>query len=533
MHRDRSSGARSLARVLFLGLLLIPAAGSAQEREVVFNQVTVSGQEAAITMEFADGGTLTAAFREGRVLLDGEEVGRYTRGDRLEAAWRQVLGQAVAADNGQVGRLLREWRPPAELEGDAQRAAEALHRRLATALEAVEEAPGAPGAPALSPEGERELLQTLVLRPERLRELTAALLEGAHRDVTVRLGESVEVGPDDVIEGTLLVLDGEVTLDGRVDGDLILLGGRVTLGDDARVTGDLRWAGAEILGNEDAVRGRIREIAPVAGVSEADFRDEIRREVREATRAAAQARTTQRPGRAAPLRNLGRGIAGLFQTALTFVILLGAALVALYFFPRNFVVVARTARNATAQSALVGLAGSVLAFPVWILGIVLLAVSIIGIPVMLLWVPAFPLALGLAVLFGYLAVASNLGRWISGREFQGLEGFDTSRPAVQIGAGLLVLLGVFAVAHVLRIGGGWLGILHTLLTVTGVMLTVVAGLVGLGAVLLSRAGRDPAYAGTLWAAGEGSDPFGPEPDPFEPEPAAGQNYTGAPDEDRG
>jgi hypothetical protein len=45
---------------------------------------------------------------------------------------------------------------------------------------------------------------------------------------------------------------------------------------------------------------------------------------------------------------------------------------------------------------------------------------------------------------------------------------------------------------------------------------MVAVVVGLGAVILSRAGRDRHYAGGGWSPDD--DPFGPEPDPFGPRP---------------
>jgi hypothetical protein len=520
MPRHLPKGVPSLVRT-FLVLLLVPLAGWAQERVVVFNQVTVSSQEASIDLEFADGTTLSTSFRDGRVLVNGDEVGAYSIGDALDRSWRSLLGQAVAADNGQVAELLRNWTPPGGLSGEGARSAEALAARI-DATFTLSDAATQPALPALSPEAERELLQAMVLRPERLQALTRALEDRrAGLPIQVHIGESVRVETDDDVEGTLLIVDGDLLVEGRVRGDILLLGGEIELGDDARVDGDLRWIDARVLGDRGAVRGDILEVTGIVTQTEAQLRAELERTLRDSlrdvVRAEMEPRASVRTGRdtsRSVFRNIVRGLGGLFQTALTFLLLVGLGLAILYFFPRHFETVARTAHNATGRSALVGLAGLVLAFPTWILGIVVLAITIIGIPVMLLWLPVFPLAFAMAMVLGYLAMAWNLGRWVSRRQFQGLEGFETSRPAAQIGTGVAVLLVAFALAHLFRMGGPVLGIFHGLLTFVGVVLSMVAIVVGLGAVILSRAGRDRHYAGGGWSPDD--DPFGPEPDPFGP-----------------
>jgi hypothetical protein len=448
-------------------------------------------------------------------------VGAYSIGDALDRSWRSLLGQAVAADNGQVAELLRNWTPPGGLSGEGARSAEALAARI-DATFTLSDAATQPALPALSPEAERELLQAMVLRPERLQALTRALEDRrAGLPIQVHIGESVRVETDDDVEGTLLIVDGDLLVEGRVRGDILLLGGEIELGDDARVDGDLRWIDARVLGDRGAVRGDILEVTGIVTQTEAQLRAELERTLRDSlrdvVRAEMEPRASVRTGRdtsRSVFRNIVRGLGGLFQTALTFLLLVGLGLAILYFFPRHFETVARTAHNATGRSALVGLAGLVLAFPTWILGIVVLAITIIGIPVMLLWLPVFPLAFAMAMVLGYLAMAWNLGRWVSRRQFQGLEGFETSRPAAQIGTGVAVLLVAFALAHLFRMGGPVLGIFHGLLTFVGVVLSMVAIVVGLGAVILSRAGRDRHYAGGGWSPDD--DPFGPEPDPFGP-----------------
>lgn len=516
MPRHPPKGSPSLVRT-FLVLLLIPLAGLAQERDVVFNQITASRQEAGIEMEFADGTTLSAVLRDGRVLVDGEEVGRFSPGDALDRSWRSLLGQALAADSGGVVELLREWAPPEGLTDAGARSAEALVTRIRTTF--AQATPSTqPVRPVLSLEAERELLQGMVLRPERLQALTRALADPlAAFPIQVHIREAVRVELDEDMEASLLIVEGDVRVEGRIRGDILLLGGEIQLGDDAQVDGDLRWADARILGDRGAVRGRVLEVTGVTTQTETQLRAELERALRdslmEVLRTEVEPRDPVRAGSdgsRSSFQNVLRGVGGLVQTALTFLLLVGVGLAVLYFFPRHFETVARTAHHTTGRSALVGLAGIFLAVPTWILGVVVLAVTIIGIPAMLLWLPAFPLAFAMAMGLGYLAMAWNLGHWITRRRFQVLEGFDTSRPAAQIGTGVAVLLAAFAVGHLARMGGPVFGVFHGLVIFVGVVLSMVATVVGLGAVILSRAGRDRHYAGVGWNPGD--DPFAPEGD---------------------
>lgn len=264
-----------------------------------------------------------------------------------------------------------------------------------------------------------------------------------------------------------------------------------------------------------------REIQPVPDRPEIDLREEIRREVR-----AAMGADRSIPGTAVQMRyngwsapgNIVRGLALLFQTLVSFAILFGMGLALLHFFPRNFEVVARTAQNATGRSALVGLASGILFGPLWIVGIVVLIITIVGIPALLIWIPMFPLAFALAMTLGLLAVARNLGRWTTDQHTQGFVSLDGSRPAVQLAAGLAILLSAFALAAVFQMGGAWLFFFHGLLAFLGVLLVATAACVGLGATILSRGGRDLLYAGTGWSWDGGTDPRAPTPDPFDPEP---------------
>jgi hypothetical protein len=116
-----------------------------------------------------------------------------------------------------------------------------------------------------------------------------------------------------------------------------------------------------------------------------------------------------------------------------------------------------------------------------------LAVTIIGIPVLLAWVPLFPIAAGVALLLGYLAVARNVGEWVADQEYRGLEWIRGSNTFYTIVAGVGALLVPCIAASAIRILG--FGFLTGLLGFVGSMVTLAAASVGLGAVLLTRGGK--------------------------------------------
>jgi len=458
------------------GLVLGASPGTAQERQILANEVVVAGNAATLRLELSGGNALSVELRDGRLLLDGAEAGRFTPGGALESSWRALLGEAIAADDATLPSLLAGWTPPPGLSAESLETANALTGRLAQALEgtAVESLPA------------------------------GAVRIHVDQTVTIPMGETVA--------GSLLLVESDLDLDGRIAGDVVLIGGSLDLGPDAVVEGNVRWSRADVGGNQGAVLGSIQEVpglTPPAGfestaralsdpvVIEERIRERVTAEVRESVAVAEARRESNRRGSSA-LSRIGDGIGGILQTGVSFGILLAAGLGVLYFFPRRLEVIARTARETSFRSAMVGLAGIVLAVPTFVVGIVLLAISIIGIPVILLWAPAFPIALAGAMIVGYLAVARNLGGWIFGSEDRSLAGFSGTSAAANIGVGLAALLGFFAVAHVFEMGGPWFSIFNILLHVVGFIFSALAICIGLGAVILSKGGRSASYVDAAW-----------------------------------
>ncbi len=193
-----------------------------------------------------------------------------------------------------------------------------------------------------------------------------------------------------------------------------------------------------------------------------------------------------------PVRHVGRGVAGILSVLVTFAVLFGLGFALIFFGGRNHLEgVADATRNATMRSFLVGLAASFLMIPVFVLGIVVLAISIVGIPALLIWVPAFPLAVVLSLILGYLAVAHSAGEAFAERRFYGGDWFSRANSYYYLITGLGLLLVFFLAGHVVQMAGPWLGFLRGILGFLGGVLTWGALTTGLGAVLITRAGTRP------------------------------------------
>jgi hypothetical protein len=171
--------------------------------------------------------------------------------------------------------------------------------------------------------------------------------------------------------------------------------------------------------------------------------------------------------------------------------LIGAAAIA--FGGDRLDVIAETIRKAPGRSAAVGIAGAILLIPVWVLGFVALVVSIVGIPVAIAWLPAFPIAACLAALLGYLSVARNAGEWLADSDLPWTKWIRKSNSLITMVGGLLGLMAFFVVANVVSIAP-FLGFLTGLLAVAGFVVTVAAMQVGFGAVIITRGGRRREYA---------------------------------------
>jgi hypothetical protein len=508
---------RSSLLGVFLLPVLLPGALKAQLRTVVSNEIAVSGREATLHLVFEDHQALTVSLQEGQVLVDDESVGSFDRGDALDLAWRSLLGDVISLDDGPLASALFEWSPPEELTGSAGEVAAVLDQALEGALARPEvaEGPEETAEITLTLSDENSLLSALLRRSDALQGLAEALKGVSLEDFTLRIGEDLDVEAGEELDESVILVDGDLDLEGVIRGDVIVTNGSVRLLEGGRITGDLRVVDGEVESLGGEVEGQLiqpsgEEVVSFDSSELRALREELEREIRRDVLS-----SMEREGRSSsrsflnPFRNVGRALAGLFENLVAFLVLAILGTLVLHFARERLEVVATTARRAPAQSAMVGLAGGFLLIPVWILGIVALAISIIGIPVLLAWIPLFPIAVGLAGLLGYVAVARNVGEWVADQEYRGLEWIRGSNSFYVVIAGLGALMVPAVAASLVRILG--FGLLQGLLGFLGSAITFVALAIGFGAVLLTRGGRIRPYAAyydfeeALWAEEDEED----------------------------
>ncbi|MDQ3388915.1 MAG: hypothetical protein M3483_05365, partial [Gemmatimonadota bacterium] len=163
--------------------------------------------------------------------------------------------------------------------------------------------------------------------------------------------------------------------------------------------------------------------------------------------------------------------------------LIGAALV--FYGLGHLRTVSETLRHSTVRSAGVGLAATFLVIPAFVLLVVALAVTIVGIPLLVVAVPLYPLLVVAAFGFGLVAAAHAIGE----RTIEQRSGVAPHyhNAYSYIFAGIAILIGPLLISGVVEMTGflGWLSVLLKIISF-GALWAVAT--VGMGAVILSRAG---------------------------------------------
>lgn len=378
----------------------------------------------------------------------------------------------------------------------AQSPAEEVRREVSAArAEATREAARAQA------EAVRETAQA---HREAVREMARAHAGSREAGVSVLTGDHV-VADGEVIDGDMVVVDGDLTVHGEIRGNAVVTGGDLLMEDGGRVLGDAVVTEGQLLNHGGRILGEMRTLA----VNE----DHV-------VVMPSPPHAPAAPPHAVRIRHgswfddIGEGIAGIAST-LAFALVLagiGAALV-FYGLPylRN---VSETVRRHTGRSAAVGLAASFLVIPAFILLVVALAISIIGIPVLLVAIPLYPLAVVAAFGFGLLAVAHVIGEYTA--EQRGGLDFRHRNAYAYVFFGIGLLLAPMLAGHMIGMVGflGWVGVL---LQVLGGMILWAAATLGLGAVILTRAGtREPYVPRSYDPVLDGDPLFDAEPVAREP-----------------
>jgi hypothetical protein len=286
-----------------------------------------------------------------------------------------------------------------------------------------------------------------------------------HSSERVHIGGSVTVDEDETIDGDVVAVGGSARILGEVRGDVVAIGGHVVLGPGAIVGKEVTVIGGTLRRDPSArVEGEIHEIG-MGALDLGGWR-------------------WARPSLASLWwgRTLGVAFALLATVVRVAVLCLLAALVILV--GREYV--ERVSAYAAAQplkAGAIGFLAQVLFFPILIITIVLLVVTIIGIPLLLL-LPFALLGLGAIALIGFTAVGYHVGRLLGARL-----GWVNVGPYASTITGILLLLSPLLLARLLGLGGGPLVPMTFALGVIGILAEYLAWTIGFGAVALARFGR--------------------------------------------
>ena len=292
----------------------------------------------------------------------------------------------------------------------------------------------------------------------------AAALDSLHRDANgVSLSRTaISSGPRTVdasehITGDIASYRGPLEIRGTVDGNAVAVGGDVVVLPGGHVGGDALAVGG-LVRNSGSVEGESRSInafsvGPIAGT---------RLTPAEATK-----------------RALSLAVACfLILVAMAIAVAMGAR--------SHLETIASTIRTDFSRSFLIGLLGEVAIAPLFLLSMVALAITIVGI----LLIPFAAFAYALAVLgaldLGFLAMSLLVGDAILRGDGQGNE----RRPLV---SHLIAGLTVFLVLWLLAGGAAYLGLAGSVLRLLAFLSTWIAATIGLGATIITRGGtRSPA-----------------------------------------
>jgi hypothetical protein len=314
---------------------------------------------------------------------------------------------------------------------------------------------------------------------EAVREAVRARAQVREAGVSVLTGDHV-VADGEVIDGDMVVVGGDLTVHGEIRGNAVVTGGDLLMEEGGRVMGDAVVTDGELLNHGGRILGEMRTL----GGNE------------EHVLVMPSAPHAPPPPQAVRVRHpswfddIGEGIAGVMST-LAFALVLAGIAAALVFYGLPYLrKVSDTVRLHTGRSAAVGLASLILIVPAGVLLFVALTVSIVGIPLLLLAVPLYPVAALAALVLGGLAVAHAIGEYTA--EQRGGFDFRYRNAYAYAFFGIGLLLAPMLAGHLIGMVG-FLDWLAVLLMVVGVMVLLAAATLGLGAVILTRAGTREAY----------------------------------------
>jgi hypothetical protein len=281
------------------------------------------------------------------------------------------------------------------------------------------------------------------------------------RQEVVRIGGSVDVQNDEFVRGDVVVIGGTATINGEVDGEVVVVGGSARFGPQADVHGDITVIGGGVSRASGAVvRGAINEV----GFGDIPWRGEWGRDAN---------------------WNWMNGIypvARLTGTLVRITLLLLLTTLVLFVAKVPVEQIADRVAADPVKSWFVGFLAEMLFIPVLIMTAVVLAISIIGIPLLVL-LPVAIVALLVVMLVGFTAVAYHIGRLL-----QDKVDVLRTRPYAATFVGILLIVSPVLLARLVGLTGD-LGFVIWPIAAVGFLLEYSVWTAGLGAAALVRFNR--------------------------------------------
>ena len=281
----------------------------------------------------------------------------------------------------------------------------------------------------------------------------------------MRIFGDVSVREDESVGGQVVAVLGSVRVDGEVRDQVVAVLGSVDLGPKAVVGNDVVSIGGRVRRAEGAqIRGGVTEVS----ISDPNVRLNFE---------------PLFDWRGLYLFDCFAAVPRLVGTGFRFLLLVMLASIALVIARPTVEASAQRVSDSPIQTTLVGLMAQILLLPAMVLTIVVLAISIIGIPLLLL-VPFAILALVLLALIGFSGTVFAVGQWTR-RRF----GIGGTAPFVDVFLGVMVILLPVLIGRVVALAG-WPGTpLAILLLMLGFAVEFIAWSSGFGAVLTNGFAR--------------------------------------------
>lgn len=277
----------------------------------------------------------------------------------------------------------------------------------------------------------------------------------------IALAQDVHIERDEEVTDAVVVVAGNVTIDGRVRDGIVVVGGNLHLTPTADIRGDVVLVGGQLTRDSGAQLS--------GGVNYISFGEWSRRNF----------------GFFPVVRfgEVGRwlSLAGTVARLSILAVLMAAMLI----IARAPVArVGRAVHGEPLRAFVIGLAAEIFFIPVLVAASIGLAITIIGIPFVAVLIPlAFVVAV-FAFVLGFTALACGVGEWVEDRL-----GWHPGNAFVATAIGAIVLLGPTLLARFVNVATGSFAPIGFLLVAIGLTVEFLAWTTGFGAALITGLGR--------------------------------------------